>query len=61
MCSCYFFPLFHTQRTIDCVEVVPDKASIGKQFKRDSKVVIEALASLSPEDVLSLEEGIKNG
>ena len=41
--------------------MVPDKPSIGKQFKRDSKAVIEALGGLTTEQILSLEEEMKNG
>ncbi|XP_064455487.1 glycine--tRNA ligase-like [Ornithodoros turicata] len=41
---------------IDVTEAVPQKAGIGKQFKKEAKVVVDALEALKPEDVEDLEK-----
>lgn len=43
-------------RQIDVVEVVPDKGLIGKQFRKDAKVITELLAGLSGEAVKLVEQ-----
>lgn len=42
-------------KTVDMIEAVAQKPVIGKQFKKDAKVVVEALEALGPELVVDLE------
>lgn len=41
-------------RTIDVVEAQPNKGSVGKEFKKDAKLVTDALAALPKDDVEEL-------
>jgi glycyl-tRNA synthetase len=43
---------------VECVDVLPNKVTIGKQFRGDSKAIMDALSSLSPSQVTSLEAEI---
>ena len=38
-------------KIIDVVEMVPNKGALGKAFKTDAKLISEALAALSIDDV----------
>ena len=44
------------QRTVDVVEVVPEKGIIGKQFRREGKGIMDQLASLSSSQAEELEK-----
>lgn len=46
-------------RTVDVLEVVPDKAQLGKALKKDAKAVTEALQKLSIQDIEKLETELK--
>lgn len=48
-------------KTVDVVEVNINKVTVGKEFKKDSKIVNDALASLSNEEILELEKSIETG
>lgn len=43
-------------RTVDVVEVVPEKGIIGKQFRREGKGIMDQLASLSSSQAEELEK-----
>ncbi|XP_076058191.1 glycine--tRNA ligase isoform X1 [Oratosquilla oratoria] len=43
-------------RMVDQVTPQPDKGSIGKTFKKDAKVIQEALAAMSSEEVLAMDQ-----
>lgn len=45
-------------KTVDVVEAIPNKAALGKQFKKDAKSVSDALAALTPEQVGELEKNL---
>ena len=40
--------------------MVPDKGAIGKKFRKEAKQLLEWLAGLSREEVVELEEKLKN-
>jgi len=42
-------------------EIVPNKAPIGKAFKKDAKAITDALAKLSVEDIETMETDLKDG
>lgn len=42
-------------KVIDVFEAVPNKATLGKEFKKDAKIITEELAKLSVKDVEELE------
>lgn len=42
-------------RTIDVLEVVPDKAQLGKTLKKDAKAVTDALQKLTIQEIEKLE------
>jgi len=42
-------------------EVVPNKAPIGKAFKKEAKLVTDKLASLSLDEITTFENELKNG
>jgi len=42
-------------------EIVPNKAPIGKAFKKDAKAITDALAKLSVEDIETMETELKDG
>ncbi|KAH9369689.1 hypothetical protein HPB48_007656 [Haemaphysalis longicornis] len=44
--------------TVDVVEAIPNKAALGKQFKKDAKPVSDALAALTAEQVDKLEKDL---
>jgi len=41
------------------VEIVPNKGAFGKQFRQNSKAVLEQLSNLSKEDSLKVEAALK--
>lgn len=45
-------------KVVDSVVAVPDKGSIGKTFKKDAKVVQEALTSLSSEEAEAMDKAL---
>lgn len=45
-------------KIVDSVVAVPDKGSIGKTFKKDAKVVQEALTSLSSEEAEAMDKAL---
>jgi len=47
-------------RTVDVVEMVPNKGPLGKAFKKDAKAVTDALAALDPEAVDRHEAALKS-
>lgn len=49
------------QIDIQITEAVPNKAHIGKQFKKDAKEIYEKLANLSLNDLSTLDNTIKSG
>ncbi|XP_038044765.1 glycine--tRNA ligase-like [Patiria miniata] len=46
-------------KIIDVVEAVPQKGIVGKAFKKDAKVIMEHMASLSEDQVVELEKNLK--
>ena len=46
-------------KTIDVVEAVPNKAAVGKSFKKEAKEIMEALSSLEPSAVEAVEASLK--
>ncbi|KAL1430058.1 hypothetical protein MTO96_015538 [Rhipicephalus appendiculatus] len=59
--SCYDLSQ-HTKatghKTVDVVEALPNKAAIGKQFKKEAKPVSDALAALAAQQVDLLEKDL---
>uniref|UniRef100_A0A1I8BHG3 glycine--tRNA ligase n=1 Tax=Meloidogyne hapla TaxID=6305 RepID=A0A1I8BHG3_MELHA len=47
-------------KQVDVIEAVPNKASIGKLFKNESKKIIDILKKLSNEQIDELENALKN-
>lgn len=47
-------------KTIEVTEAVPNKAVIGKAFKKDAKLITDLLAKLSLEDLGNLETALKD-
>lgn len=47
-------------KTIEVTEAVPNKAAIGKQFKKEAKAITEALAKLSLEEVKNLNQQLES-
>ncbi|XP_075536442.1 glycine--tRNA ligase [Dermacentor variabilis] len=45
-------------KTVDVVEALPNKAALGKQFKKEAKPVSDAIAALAPEQVDLLEKDL---
>lgn len=43
----------------DVVEAVPNKGVLGKQFRQDSKLVLEKLEALDTEELLALDKNLK--
>lgn len=51
-----------TPKTISLTEIVPNKGSIGKEFKKDAKLILEKLASLSIDEVPEVQNELnENG
>nr|CDJ87012.1 WHEP-TRS and Aminoacyl-tRNA synthetase and Anticodon-binding domain containing protein [Haemonchus contortus] len=48
-------------KTVDVVEVVPNMAVLGKEFKKDAKRIQTALAQMSEESIEDLEKQISTG
>ncbi|KZS14907.1 Glycine--tRNA ligase [Daphnia magna] len=46
-------------KTIDVVEVVAIKGTVGKSFKKEAKEIMEALSKLEPATVVEVEESLK--
>ncbi|GJQ70276.1 Aats-gly [Trypoxylus dichotomus] len=46
-------------KTVDVVEAVPNKAAIGKAFKKDAKLITDALAALNIDDIESIEKKLE--
>ncbi|XP_050307037.1 glycine--tRNA ligase isoform X2 [Anthonomus grandis grandis] len=46
-------------RTVDVVEAAPNKGTLGKAFKKDAKIITDALANLSLSDIEVLEKGLE--
>ena len=44
------------QLTVDVVEVAPEKGVIGKQFRKEAKVIMEALAAFTSSQAGSAEK-----
>ena len=44
--------------TVDMLEVVPDKAALGKAFKKEAKLVMDYLAKLDKSGVDDLEQNL---
>ena len=42
--------------TVDVVEVAPEKGVIGKQFRKEAKVIMDALAALSSSQAEAAEK-----
>lgn len=47
-------------RVEDVVEALPNKAAVGKAFKKDAKVILDKLGSLSVSEIESLEKELQN-
>ncbi|KAM7357301.1 glycine--tRNA ligase isoform 2-T2 [Cochliomyia hominivorax] len=43
-------------KTVEVSEIVPNKQSLGKTFKKDAKTITDALAKLSLDDIKSVEQ-----
>ncbi|XP_022090731.1 glycine--tRNA ligase-like [Acanthaster planci] len=46
-------------KTVDVIEVVPQKGIVGKAFKKDAKAIMEHLASMSEDQVVEFELALK--
>ncbi len=46
---------------MDVVDAVPDKAAIGKQYRKEAKVLLEWLSSLNKEQTHQLEKQLAAG
>ncbi|OQR69021.1 glycine--tRNA ligase-like [Tropilaelaps mercedesae] len=53
--------LLPTPKTVDFVEILPQKAVIGKEFKKEAKDVMDALAGLSEAQIVDVEEAFEGG
>jgi glycyl-tRNA synthetase len=47
-------------KIVDVVEAVPQKGPVGKTFKKDAKVIMDKLSSLTPAEVTQLEQSIND-
>jgi len=55
------FDTYKEARTVERVEVVPNKKIIGKQFKRDGQLIIEYLVQLEKSEALALKDSLATG
>ncbi len=46
---------------LDVVEILPNKGSLGKAFKKDAKLVMDHLASLEEPEILEIEKVLLKG
>lgn len=53
--------LLPAPKTVDFVEVLPQKAVIGKEFKKDGKLVTDTLAALPADRVAEMEKAFEQG
>ena len=47
-------------KTIDFVEAVPNKAAVGKSFKKEAKEIMETLSKLEPAEIEAVESALKS-
>ncbi len=52
--------MFVLQIVVDCVEVFTEKGIIGKQFRKDSKAIMDTLNNLTEEQVTEMETTLTN-
>lgn len=48
-------------KIVDVVEATPNKGVLGKTFKKDAKIITDALARLQISEVEALEKDLDNG
>lgn len=48
-------------KVVDVVEVVPNKAAIGKSFKKEAKIITETLSDLTAGDIENIEKQFEAG
>ncbi|KAL7734977.1 hypothetical protein ACLKA6_011242 [Drosophila palustris] len=48
-------------KTVEVSEIVPNKQTLGKTFKKDAKAITEALSKLSLDDIKSVESQLSAG
>ncbi|XP_003745656.2 glycine--tRNA ligase [Galendromus occidentalis] len=53
--------LLPAPKTVDFVEVIPQKAVVGKVFKKEAKDVLDALSTFSGERIAAMEADLQNG
>lgn len=46
-------------KTVDVIEAVPVKGTLGKAFKKEAKEIVDALASMEPSAVEAVESSLK--
>ena len=49
---------YREPKVVERLEVVPDAKTLGKQFKKDAKIIKEALAAMTEEEALSLKAAL---
>lgn len=47
-------------KTVDFVEAVPNKAAVGKSFKKEAKEIMETLSKLEPAEIEAVESALKS-
>jgi len=52
------FFLFKIEKEV--IEIVPNKGLIGKQFRQDGKLILDALAAISPEELTEVDKALSN-
>lgn len=46
-------------KVVDVVEVVPNKATLGKSFKKDAKIIADSLTNLEKDEIANLEKELE--
>ena len=57
-CRFCFSALTTFQIKVDVVDIVTDKASIGKAFKKEAKVIMDCLGKLTDDEKSQLEKSL---
>ncbi|XP_022698157.1 glycine--tRNA ligase-like [Varroa jacobsoni] len=53
--------LLPTPKTVDLIEVLPQKAVLGKEFKKEAKAIMDTLATLPESQIADIEKAFENG
>lgn len=54
------FEKYDEPRQVEVVTITPNKPQVGKQFKKDAGIIMEALAAMEDKDALALGESLKS-